>query len=252
MSYHIGLGANIDVTALAAAMDAGQIHGTYPKTFTWYPHYLTNGQSETDGNDGLYVDEGTAGTICGLLGASVVDAIPIDLNGTGIPLAPFCQFSDGSMVNAATISEVADTGYPPFAPRIQQAVQNQVSSPSDTWNVSQAATPPTIVSTTTPPVVGTTPVVAAPPVQIPTPVLSVTPVTLPPTVNSGGTGTGSSTTPVVNSGGAVPTAPTTGSSVPETTDWTAWFTQTSIGSIPNWALVAGAAVLFFGFSGGRR
>ena len=305
--YNYGLGAGtVDVTPLAQAIDAGNLHPQFTQGLSCQAWWAPNGQPLDPQN---YVDGVTALQIASLLGGSVVQKLPIDLQCTGMPLANFIQFSDGSLVNAGALASVAE--YPSAATSSADRLKSIISqlttnSFSDQWNApdpvnpvvpvalppaTQISTPPLPMTSVTLPMapspVGSTcpsgytyipgqtlpygasiPALCTPTQITPTVPLPVglqvpvgTASGTPTPVNSGGTGTGSSNTgtgqQTVNSGGAGTGAGTgsgtgsgSGNSTPATTDWTAWFTQTSIGSIPNWALVAGAAVLLFGFSGG--
>lgn len=81
---------------------------------------------------------------------------------------------------------------------------------------------------------------------------AVTPAPTPVTVNSSGAATPTQAPIIpVNSSGAQPSgAPAGGGTPATTTDWTSIFTEASIGGIPNWVWLAGAAVALMAFSSG--
>lgn len=266
-----GLG---DIADLAKAIASGQLSPNYIDGQYWQPSYKTTPELL---NKYLYVDDSTAARVASLLGGSIFKAAPTDLgpNAASAPLANWIRMPDGNVINAAMatphwlwgdsgtpdectiedllalnvpgssvsaacIAKLQAAGMPvngatsannpynpvnpeyippqagPIAPRIGQPVM------TDQGGNQQAVANQTYGSTVVPKDVLITP---------PAPIVPV---------NSSGT---------TQTGGA---APAGGSPAP-TADWTSIFTESSIGGIPNWVLLAGVAVALFAFSkGGTR
>jgi len=266
ITFNKGLGA-VDVSGYAAALVANQVHPSYLTNQTWQPAYEP-GKTELLPSD-LYLDDATSAQIAGLLGGSVYKAQPPgNLQGSGIPDANWIRLPDGGSVLAADAAGPAglsisvpglsiqcgteqilagdipggvmgaDCKANPFAGGNPYAAGGVLNPATDT---PVPAAPSRVAPPVTPPVqrpvVG--PVVA--------PVLPVTPVSLPsvqalPDTQAAGSNV------VAAPSGPLPSNATN----PAGTDWTAWFSETGIGSVPNWVLVAGAAaaLLFLSQSGG--
>ena len=248
---------SVNIEPLAQAMFGNQLHPTFDpsKTYAaiWGPAGTTAPLPEY-----LYMDPGTAGQMASLLGGSLVSGPPTrniqTANGV-IPPGNLIQLPDGSIVLPGDIVGPNGVAWSDLC-QVEGALVSEI--PGGVVGASCASTGPLYPSD--PNNVGT---VQTPGSGIPAgqyPANTYVPVAAPVTDVTGGptspTATGTptvNTTPVQSVGTPAPSGDggnSTGNSTATNTDWSAFLTEASIGSIPNWVWLAGVAALFV--FGGKR
>jgi hypothetical protein len=289
ITWRPGMG-DVDLSALAQAISSGGLKPSYIDGQYWQPSYKSTPELL---NKYLYLDDTTAARIASLLGGSVFQAIPTDLgpNASSAPLSNWIRLADGNVLNAALATphwlwgdsgsqsecmvedllalnvpggrvsatcaaQLAAGGFPVNGPGAANAAPEYIPPQAGT------VAPPSgqLIITDQGGYQTTAPgqkVTAQPtPAAVPTPA-TTSGSTLVPAVTQPASAVSAANNPPaffpVNSSGAQSSGASAGGA-PPASDWTSIFTETSIGSIPNWVWLAGAAVAFMAFSssGGRR
>ena len=235
-----GLGAT-NVEAIAKALMGGQLHPSF-QTVYYQPPYMPVG-TQTQAPSWMYMDSSSASEMANLLGGSVFQAQNTDLPGAPprnvIRLGDGGEVLPGNLLQPGTVLSFGDLC------SAENYFANSI--PGGELGSSCAGTPNALITgpgTTAPPIAAAPPPVpqTVHPQSVVAPVSPASPVPpspLPPASSQVVTGTPGASPAA---GGQTSTS-TSGS----------WFTETSIGSIPNWMLLVAAGVAVFAFSsGGNR
>lgn len=257
-----GLGVVANVDAIVSLINGGTLRPSYPTPT--YVSTMPGGQREIPLSSGACLDAATSGALAAAAGADLVQ-IPFAqleaaamVDKSSIPLCNYLRFPDGSLVNPAMLAYYTKAAMGANRGNVQaviddDAAQNAaylggpalpdagapqpVAAPTSVATVMPGEAQSSVARVSTAAAVGP---VAPGSYQVPAPVSSV-PVSV-------------SAFPSVSSLGASLPVAVAEIQPAASTDTSSWFTESMVGSVPNWALLAvGVAALFlFGGGGGKR
>jgi hypothetical protein len=255
-----GLGST-NVEPIAQALMAGALHPTFQTTY-YQPPYLPPG-TQTEAPSWMYMDAGSAGQIASLLGGSVFQSPPPNL--PGAPAANWIRLGDGGQVMPGNLMQpgtvlsfgdlCAAENY--FAQSIPGGIPgSHCGGPGAPAPVANAVQSAPVAVRNSPPMLGTQGRPIPMPSETPSaPLPVVTPASgssLPAAAIQASSLPPSASQVVTGTPGASPAA---GGTNPSTTTVSgSWFTdptQEMISGVPNWALLAAAALGLWALNSGK-